>query len=688
MTYELLKAVISGNQHKVHDLLEGVHDPRSSSSYSQTHPHINQPDGSGHTALMHAVEGGNPNLVHLLLKKGANPHIKDKKLKFTALIKAIANGNKHITELLISEPSIKNSPWIMTSALSHACREGQSEIVDLLLSYHIPNLPEEGFLPIMWAREAVAPRIVKTLNDHYGNESWLRQENRELNAYLERCWKIKRFGNIFGIKAKIKVKYPNSKNSEHISTEGKLTLESIQLLNHMLSRVCAQKTLHEKTRTYFQKIYSAFQNVEAYLGADDAFKAHDFNKVIERGELVILPAGCYQYNMFIAVYKGWLLLADPLRKISGDAIKIYQVNADVTLDYILNIRSNKSKMSLDNLANWIFKIVGHQQPIFTVPVRAKKSHVSNFGCAKFSIKCLLYFLRLIDLKEALESNYEKDRLVLYEMGINSLQDAKLAAFGYAKREYQLFCTEYNDHTLDELIAEYQHPNTLSEDKKICRDLLIEVLSKLLHDTNKKEDKDKMANSEIHSPFTQYKIKHALKKVKLIICALDEFDRHEAVETLKNEGIDILGAFIKIHDYDMLELLLKAGASIGLTLRLAAENNDLNVIQHLANFDLSQRINEANDEGDTALLIAAKLGHYDIVKFLLEHGANPSQANRKTKRTAFDICEGRSDTYMFRLLERWNTSFHADTTSQASSNTTSQETYSQSQTHQATILALR
>lgn len=59
-------------------------------------------------------------------------------------------------------------------------------------------------------------------------------------------------------------------------------------------------------------------------------------------------------------------------------------------------------------------------------------------------------------------------------------------------------------------------------------------------------------------------------------------------------------------------------------------------------------NAASSDGGTALMAAARLGRYDIVRHLLVHGAHRDQRDRQG-RTAFDFAVERQDTDSIALL---------------------------------------
>src|SRR5688572_1153894 len=136
-----------------------------------------KPD-TGVTPLLKAVEYNNPLFVKKLLANGANPHIKNKQNE-TALLKAIQLGNTIIVDILLSQPSIKDSPWILSEALLYAAYYGQCEIVKKLLEiYKTPNLPDQhGFTALMMAQINGKVETIQEIIRHYGDEAQQREKD-------------------------------------------------------------------------------------------------------------------------------------------------------------------------------------------------------------------------------------------------------------------------------------------------------------------------------------------------------------------------------------------------------------------------------------------------------------------------------------------------------------------------------
>lgn len=647
-SHELLKAIVNKDKKRVVELLDNSlyqSIDGNENLPSSLQEALNQPNAQGITALMLAVEQSDPELVKILLEKGANPHIKEKNLSFTPLLKAIASGNKMIAELLLKEPTIKDSPWILSNAVCHAARECQAEILKILLEiYHAPNLPNSGEIPIMWARESCDDFIVQTLSEHFGDEATQRQKDPELSIYLDRSRRIKEYGEIFGLKTKIRIKFPNSKHYELISTEGLFIADAIQLLAKALEEYTVNRSHHEKTKEYFKRIGTALTNEAQYLKIEGKMSAKGLIQLMENQQLLVLPAGWHGYNFNIGIYKNWLVLPSSFPTLSWNGMILYNIEKPIDPQYISAIKSTKSFEQPNFLWSRLLSIVDARNPICQIQDPNQKLKNNSFSNSMYSVKALLFMLRLEELKTQLTCPDEKEKQVLREIGIASMQEAKHAAFCYAQNEYKMFSAWFKEQKLASLIQHYQNPSLPAEDRRIYRDILVEIL---VHD-------GKIINSKNCNTIEkhQYKLcnfKTKMKRARLIINALTDPDKTEAIETLNNDKIDLLSPFIKHQDLDIIQTLIKAGASFGLTIRNAAETNDLEVLNCMLNIDLSQKINECDEEGNTALMIAVQSGHFDITKFLLEHGANPGIGNSRTRKTPMSIAKSRSDSCMLNLL---------------------------------------
>lgn len=123
----LMKACAVGDITQVRELLE---------SGAQ----VNYQDEQGGTALMHAVNNDQSEIVDLLMDKGADsflvPGFQRSRLRLSALMKACANGNiTQVRELLKNGAEVNYQDKQGGTALMYAVINDQSEIIDLLLNH-------------------------------------------------------------------------------------------------------------------------------------------------------------------------------------------------------------------------------------------------------------------------------------------------------------------------------------------------------------------------------------------------------------------------------------------------------------------------------------------------------------------------------------------------------------------------
>jgi len=89
--------------------------------------------GGGLCALVDSASGPFPEIVRILLEKGADPNISDKSENFTALMFAAAEGQAEVVRVLL----LHGASWDKTdadgeTALDFARSNGHSEVVQLL----------------------------------------------------------------------------------------------------------------------------------------------------------------------------------------------------------------------------------------------------------------------------------------------------------------------------------------------------------------------------------------------------------------------------------------------------------------------------------------------------------------------------------------------------------------------------
>lgn len=599
---------------------------------------LNLPDNNGTTPLMMAISQSNHELVLKLLDLGANLHIKEKKGK-TAFIKAIEVGHLKMVESLLAEKTIQNSPWILSDALHCAVRERQREIVTLLLKkYNAPNFPDsEGHTALHWGQYSMDADIVTTLTNHFGSDEAQRKNDPELALYLDRCKAIKDCGQIFNLKIKTKVKLPNNKNYTHVSSEGQLTLQSISLLVYELEKYIQMCTLTEQTRQNFQKIHAGFLNEEKYLKVDGSLTANDLGVSIEHHNLVPITAGCLSHDLTETIYKNWMILSDYGSGMGNSGPKVYRLTKKVTPDYIEKVKTTKANDDQWKILPIISEVIDSNHPLTIMPKKSMKHGSCSFVNAKASVEAMLYILKYEEFYNALTSKNMEEIALMNAQGIYNSADAKRKALEYASKEYKTFIRKMRDRKIEALINDYKNPEILSEDRKIALALLGAILA----------HQYKYLRPKIHI-YTD-KQTHELKRSKQILHALSEEDRYEIIESLNNDDVDLLWSFIQYNDDELIQWVFTS-SSLGRTLRNAAATNNLRVMQYLIQHQWIEKINEVDDHGNTALMLATQRGFVDMVLLLLKHGANPNVINKKTGHTALMIATARQDTAMKQALD--------------------------------------
>lgn len=147
--FELVNAAAEGNESKVNILLKkGVN--------------VNAATFERVTALMVASENGHTGIVKTLLRKGADPNIKDRQQGLNALMLASAGGHTEIVKLLLAYGSDVNEKDSnnQATALIGASAYGYVEIINLLIKKKAdPNAKN---------RDGLTSISIAAINGHLG----------------------------------------------------------------------------------------------------------------------------------------------------------------------------------------------------------------------------------------------------------------------------------------------------------------------------------------------------------------------------------------------------------------------------------------------------------------------------------------------------------------------------------------
>lgn len=535
------------------------------------HTIINQPNQAGLTPLLLAVNKRLTKKVESLLELGANPHIKDPQGQ-TALNNAIQLGESAIVELLLSQTSIQNSPWIVSEALHVALKERQMNSIELLLEkYKAPNMPDpDGHTIYDLAEFSGSAAITAMIQKHFGNLSDITAENPELAQYLHRCQLIKECGHIFGLKEKIKVKTPNSKNYTHISTEGQYPIKSLKLilneinnhLEYLEKNETDSSTIDIDTKQFFQYIKQKYSNI------------------------------------LMQSYKR--------------------------------------------------------------PIQFHKNSIDAFVNMTSNIEAILFQLKFESLENILISKKVEQISALNAAGINNSIGAKKSALKFARTQYKDFFNRMRNNKLNYLIQQYQNPETKLEDKKIIKELLSAILVQQLKAILNSES-TVQSSKNLHSDRAEIEEKHKDKdndkdksklqefiRVKQILKALNSEDCFDVIENLNDNKIDLLSILIQLHEPNDIQKVLQAGFNTKISLWNAASSNNIPILHYLIQNAKLLKINEPNEEGMTALMLAVRHNHCDMVLLLLQNGASMDCVN-KNNETALTIAQQQNNQKMQQIL---------------------------------------
>ena len=127
---------------------------------------------------------------------------------------------------------------------------------------------------------------------------------------------------------------------------------------------------------------------------------------------------------------------------------------------------------------------------------------------------------------------------------------------------------------------------------------------------------------------QVNAKESLRETTAIMWAAEQ-DHADVVRMLAEHGAEV-GAQSTLHQAKKrygVNYKGTEGHTGGMTaLVLAAREGSVGSVEALA--AAKADLNQTTGDGSTAMLVAIQNGHYDVARFLLEHGANPNISNEK------------------------------------------------------------
>lgn len=574
-------------------------------------------------ALIKAVERGHADMVSLLLTHSISPNTTDEGGDNLIRI-ALNNHHEKIVELLLNQGADPNQG----APLLFAVQSGLTSSVLVLLEHHAnPNVTNKGnSTPLALALETdnlqmIEPLLENGANvntcDFYGERpidiardsgiatsvellekykknTKMPKMDPDLERFFQACNLVKKAGHVLGMSTTIEVRKPNSQDMTNIKTELNVTASSISFLHEFLQEYTSNLQNDTTAYRHFKEISDAFQLEHAMLlyngttTTEQLFKRYSGTET-ERPRVITIPTGWSGHDTALALYSNKLVYCNRGMG-KGDTeggTLVHELNPEVqskiTAELIMNlIPRGKKRPSMKEMMDKINVLRTDTTPT-VLPSKNQKYGTCTFVNAKSSIEGILYILRKEELITELKKKREQmlpDVIIESSIEVTDEISADLAAKKYARKQYKKFTDEIRNIEIHKLIK-------LANENNETAELAFAILEKYLiqHHGQSKHELTHNRMDKMQSEFL---------KALLILNELTPELRRKMIIHLEERGIELL----------KIAILQNAPTAVALLLNNGANPNFLGVIN------------------DTPLIYASFFGYSDIVKMLLDHGANP------------------------------------------------------------------
>lgn len=589
---------------------------------------LNTPFSKNATALSVAADNNAVSLVELLLSKGAYPFALSPS-GHNLLHDSIVKQQWEILELLLKQTNSKQHAFafteeVLNSVLHFSAWRGFTKAVQLLAEkYHVKNLPDLklGSTLLESALYGGNAETIQWIRSYFGSEEAQRKKDPEAAVFRDRANRCILFAHVMGLDPIIKVKKPHSQEFASISTKGNKNLSSITFLNDMLKKYLNTATLDDTTKRYFEQIQATFAKTEGFLKQDGTVTTKHLLEDYYKHQLVGMICGWKGHALFEVLFKSKYQkpmggIVNRGQGMEDTGSKVYYLKSEPTAQYLASLSTKDENSTQFTMLPEIVKIMDTRHAKASLPTKAHLKDTCSLSNSKASVEVMLYYLRLEDLLEILNSKETAEIEKLNKMGIYNAKDAHQAALLYARSNYKLFTYDFRNLTLKDTLDDYKNEKTSEEDKRILRDLM-EAYLKEHHGQPKKFAKHNRT----------HKIKAELKRAHEILNALTSADLKIVLQNLSNDNIDLLTPLLKENDKAAIKLISENKKLVSLALQNAVKNDDSKFLSEILQIPgIKQHINEADSQGDTLLTYSVHTGNKDLFELLLSHGADPSHVN--------------------------------------------------------------